>query len=159
MNDALCAFVEEQAAGLTHGDIRGLAARLPKLRERFFRLDAIEHPQLAEQYEFLALVVEDCSEHLPCKVSVVCSRELAFALLYLETQDGLLPDDAPGLGLTDKQAVVATVLHKHRQVLRTCPRGYLFRWEAEPVDFDRLVLDRLHHRLSDLRLRGLTRVH
>ena len=159
MNDELRLFVEEQAAGLTHGDISGLAARLPKLRRRFARLDVMEHRQLAEQYEFLALIVEDCSERLACKMSVDCSREMAFALLYLETQDGLLPDDAPGLGLTDKQAVVATVLHKHRQALRVCPRGYLFRWDTEPVDFDRMVLNRLHHRLSKLRLNGFTHVH
>ena len=150
---------EEQAGGLTQDDIRELATRLPKLRERFARLNVVEHRQLVEQYEFLALLVEDYSEHLACKVSVVCSRELAFALLYLETRDGLLPDDAPGLGLTDKQAVVATVLHKHRQALRTCPRGCLFRWEVEPVDFDRLVLNRLHQRLSRLRLNGLPQVH
>ena len=159
MNDELRAFVEEQAAGLTDGDLSGLTIRLPKLREKFSRLNVVEHRQLSEQYEFLALLVEDCSEHLACKVSAVCSRELAFALLYLETQDGLLPEDAPGLGWTDKQAVVATVLHKHRQALRSCPRGYLFQWDAEPVDFDRLVLNRLHHRLSKLRLNGFTHVH
>ena len=159
MNDELRAFVEEQAAGLTNNDISGLVSRLPKLRERFSQLNVVEHRQLSEQYEFMALLVEDCSEHLPCKVSVVCSRELAFALLYLETQDGLLPDDAPGLGLTDKQAVVATVLHKHCQALRVCPRGYLFQWEAEAVDFDRMILNRLHHRLSKLRLNGFTHVH
>ena len=158
MNDEMRTFVEDQAARLTSGDISGLVARLPKLRERFSHLNVVEHRQLSEQYEFIALLIEDCSEHLPCAVSVVCTRELAFALLYLETQDGILPNDAPGLGLTDKQAIVAIVLHKHRQALRTCPRGYLFRWGAEPVDFDRLVLNRLHHRLSRLRLNGFTQV-
>ena len=153
------AFVEEQAAGLTHDDISGLVARLPKLRERFSHLNVVEPRQLSEKYEFMALLVEDCSARLPCKVSVVCNRELAYALLYLETQNGLLPDDVPGLGLTDKQAVVATVLHKQRHALRVCPRGYLFQWEAEAVDFDRMILNRLHHQLSRLRLNGFTHVH
>ena len=58
-----------------------------------------------------------------------------------------------------RPAVVATVLHKHRQALRPCPRGYLFRWEAEPENFDRMVLNRLYHRLSNLRLNGFTHVH
>ena len=39
--------------------------------------------------------------------------------------------------------------------LRACPRGYLFRWEAAPVDFDRMVLDRLHHRLQKFRATSL----
>ena len=39
------------------------------------------------------------------------------------------------------------------------PRGYLFQWEAEPRDFDRMILNRLHHRLSRLRLNGFTHVH
>ena len=148
-------FVEEQAAKLAHGDIVELASRLPALREQFSCIPILEYPQLAEQYEFLALIVEDCSEQVDCKVPEVCQREAAFALLYLEKHGDLLPDDAPGIGLTDDQAVVATVLHKHRDVLRACPRGYLFRWEAAPVDFDRMVLDRLHHRLQKFRATSL----
>ena len=57
--------------------------------------------------------------------------------------------------MMDDQAVVATVLHKHRDALRECPRGYLFQWEAGPVDFDQMLLDRLHHRLERMRLDGL----
>ena len=145
------AFVEEQAAKLTHRDIVELASRLPALREQVSCIPILEYPQLAEQYEFFALIVQDCSEQMDCKVPAVCQHEAVFALLYLEKHGDLLPDDAPGIGLTDDQAVVATVLHKHRDALRACPRGYLFRWEAAPVDFDRMVLDRLHHRLHKFR--------
>ena len=145
------AFVEEQAAKLTHGDILKLASRLPALRAQFSCIPMLEYPQLAEQYEFFALIIQDCAEQVDCKVPKVCQREAAFALLYLEKHGDLLPDDAPGIGLTDDQAVVAAVLHKHRDALRVCPRGYLFRWEAAPVDFDRMVLDRLHRRLHKFR--------
>ena len=151
MNHEMQAFVEEQSAHLDHHDIVELASRLPALRERFSRLDRLEYPQLAEQYEFLALIVEDCSQEFDCKVPEVCQHEAAFALLYLETEGDLLPDDLPGFGMIDDQAVVATVLHKHRDALRACPRGYLFQWDAEPVDFDRMVLDRLHRRLARFR--------
>ncbi len=155
MSAALLAFVEEQAAKLTHGDIVGLAARLPALRERYSHIGVLEYPQLADQYEFLALLVEDCSQHVDCKLTENCQNESAFALLYLEKHGDLLPDNAPGLGLTDDGAVVATVLHKHRDALRNSPRGYLFAWDAEQVDFDQMLLDRLHHRLDRMRVDGL----
>ena len=151
MSHEMQAFVEEQSAHLNHHDIVELASRLPALREQFSRLDRLEYPQLAEQYEFLALIVEDCSQEFDCKVPEVCQHEAAFALLYLEMEGDVLPDDLPGFGMIDDQAVVATVLHKHRVALRACPRGYLFQWDAEPVDFDRMVLDRLHHRLARFR--------
>ena len=86
MNNEMQAFVEDQAAKLTHDDIVALASRLPALRERFSCAAVREYPQLAAQYDFLALIVEDCSHHLPCKVPEACQREAAFALLYLETQ-------------------------------------------------------------------------
>ena len=159
MSHELRAFVKEQAAKFTHDDIVELASRLPALREQFSCIPTLEYPQLAEQYEFFALIVGDCSERVDCKVPAVCQREAAFALLYLEKHGDLLPDDAPGIGLTDDQAVVATVLHKHRDALRACPRGYLFRWEAAPVDFDRMVLDRLHRRLHKFRATSLFGKH
>ncbi len=155
MSAALRSFVEEQAAKLTHDDIVNLAARLPVLRERFAHIGALEYPQLADQYKFLALLVEDCSQHVECNLSDECEHESAFALLYLEKHGDLLPDDVPGLGMTDDQAVVATVLHKHRDALRQSPRGYLFQWEADTVDFDQMLLNRLHHRLGRMRLEGL----
>ena len=99
--------------------------------------------------------MEDCSQHVECNLSDDCEHESAFALLYLEKHGDLLPDDVPGLGMTDDQAVVATVLHKHRDALRQSPRGYLFQWEADTVDFDQMLLNRLHHRLGRMRLEGL----
>jgi uncharacterized membrane protein YkvA (DUF1232 family) len=155
MNDQLRAFVQEQATELSHADIVELASRLPALRGRFSHISVLEYPQLAEQYQFLSLVIEDCSQRVNCHVPEACEREAAFALLYFERHGDLLPDDAPGIGLTDDQAVVATVLYKHREALRASPRGYLFQWDAAPVDFNRMVLDRLRHRLERFRLDGV----
>ena len=155
MSAQLLAFVEEQATKLTPDDITALASRLPALRERFSRIGTLEYPHLAEQYEFLSLLVEDCSAHVHGNLSEACDREVAFALLYLENRGDLLPDDVPGVGLTDDEAVVASVLHKHGDALRKSPRGYLFHWEAGPVDFDQMLLDRLHRRLGRMREDGL----
>ena len=154
MNDEMRAFVQEQAAELSHAEIVELASRLSALRERFSHISVVEYPQLAEQYQFLSLVVEDCGQRVDCHVPAACEREAAFALLYFERHGDLLPDDAPGIGLADDQAVVGTVLHKHREALRSSPRGYLFQWDAEPVDFNRMVLDRLRHRLKRFRMDG-----
>ena len=155
MNDEILLFVEEQAARLTHEDIVGLASRLPALRERISCIDILEYPQLAAQYRFIALKVEDCSQLLESHLSDTCDHELAFALLYLEAKGDVLPDATPEIGLVDDQAIVETVLYKHREALRHSPRGYLFEWATEPVDFDRMVLDRLHHRLSRARRDGI----
>lgn len=154
MNDEMLLFVEEQAAKLTHEDIVALASRLPALRERILSIAVLEYPQLAAQYEFLALKVEDCSQLLESHLSDVCDRELAFALLYLEAKGDILPDAIPGIGMTDDQALVETVLYKHREALRRSPRGYMFAWATEPVDFNRMILDRLHHRLVRARTIG-----
>ena len=155
MNDDILLFVEEQAARLTHENIVGLASRLPALRERISCIDNLEYPKLAAQYNFIALKVEDCSQLLECHLSDVCDRELAFALLYLEAKGDVLPDATPGIGLIDDQAIVEAVLYKHREALEHSPRGYLFEWATEPVDFDRMVLDRLHHRLARARQDGV----
>jgi hypothetical protein len=148
-------FVEQQAAYLTHEDIVGLASRLPILRKQIPHFDFLEYPRLAAQCEFIALKVEDCGQLLESHLSDVCCRELAFALIYLEAEGDVLPGAAPGIGLIDDQAIVETVLYKHREALRHSPRGYLFEWAAKPLDFDCLVLDRLHHRLARARLDGV----
>ena len=150
MNTELLTFIDAQAARLTPGDLAALASRLPDLRERFHGVAGRESPELAEQLEFLAEVVEDCAAGVNCAVPEACKREAAFALLYLEGGCALLPDAAPEVGLVDELAIVNTVLCRHEADLRATPRGHLWRWEVMPVDFDQLLLERLHARMERL---------
>lgn len=76
-------------------------------------------------------------------------------MLYLEAHGDLLPEAMPCIGYTDDQAIVQLVIHKHRDCLRASPRGYLFRWDEPPIDFDELLLARMHRRLEWMRQDGL----
>lgn len=151
MNTELLAFLDTQAARLTPMDLIALADRLPALRERFHDIAGLESPELAEQLEFLAQIVEDCATGVNCEVPDACRREAAFALLYLERGGDILPDQTPGIGLVDDLTIVNTVLCRHEATLRATPRGHLWSWEVRPVDFDRLVLERLHARMAGLK--------
>lgn len=150
MNTELNAFLDAQAARLTREDMVALAGRLPALRERFHAVAGRESPEMAEQLEFLAQIVEDCAAGTSCEVPDACKREAAFALLYLEREGDILPDGAAGIGLVDDLAIVNTVLCRHEAALRATPRGHLWAWEVRPVDFDQLVLERLHARIGQL---------
>ena len=151
MNTELLAFLDTQAAHLTDEDLAALAERLPALRERFHGVAGCESPELAEQLEFLAQLVEDAVAGVNCEVPDACRREAAFALLYLERGGDILPDQTPGIGLVDDLAIVNAVLCRHEAALRATPRGHLWKWEVSPVDFDRLVLERLHARMARLK--------
>ena len=150
MNTELIAFLEAQAARLTPADLTALAERLPALRERFRGLAGRESPELGEQLEFLAEIIEDCASGVDCQVPEVCRQEAAFALLYLERGGDILPDEAPEIGLVDDLALVNAVLIRHGAALRATPRGHLWTWEVRPVDFDQLLLERLHTRMARL---------
>ena len=150
MNTELLAFLEAQAARLTPADLTALAERLPTLRERFRSVASLESPDLAEQLEFLAEIVEDCASGVDCQVPESCRREAAFVLLYLEREGDILPDATPEIGLLDDLALVNAVLCRHEAALRATPRGHLWTWEVRPVDFDQLLLERLHARMARL---------
>lgn len=151
MNTELLAFLDTQAARLTPADLTALAGRLPALRERFHGVASLESPDLAEQLEFLAQIVEDCAAGVSCEVPDACRREAAFALLYLERQGDILPDATPEVGLVDDLVLVNTVLCRHEVALRATPRGHLWTWgQVSPLDFDQLLLGRLHARMARL---------
>ncbi len=150
MNTELLAFLDTQAARLTLADLVALAGRLPALRERFHGVAGRESPALAEQLELLAQIVEDCAAGVNCPVPDACRREAAFALLYLEKQGDILPDATPEVGLVDDLVLVNAVLCRHGAALRASPRGHLWNWEVTPLDFDQLLLERLHARMGRL---------
>ncbi len=148
MNTELLAFLDTRSARLTPEDLTALAGRLPALRERFHGIAGRESPELAEQVEFLSEIVEDCVAGVNCEVPDACKREAAFALLYLEMEDDTLPDPVPDIGLVDDLLLVNAVLCRHEVALRATPRGHLWTWQVRPVDFDQLLLERLHARMA-----------
>ena len=52
-------FIQEQARVLSLAELGRLTADLPALRQRFATIPARTYPSLADQLQFLSLVVED----------------------------------------------------------------------------------------------------
>jgi hypothetical protein len=59
MTTGLIDFVQRQAGVLSVADLDRLIADLPALRERFTKIPSQTYPYLADQLEFLSLVLED----------------------------------------------------------------------------------------------------
>src|SRR5258707_14493968 len=96
MTKELTDFIRYQASSLSVADLDRLIADLPGLRERFAKIPAQTYPCLADQLQFLSLVVEDQILRDPAAELV---GEAAFALLYFQRATDLIPDSIPGMGL------------------------------------------------------------
>ena len=59
MTSEITGFIQSQARALSIADIDRLIVDLPALRERFAKIPAQTYPYLADQLEFLSLVVEE----------------------------------------------------------------------------------------------------
>jgi uncharacterized membrane protein YkvA (DUF1232 family) len=129
-------FIQEQARVLSLAELGRLTADLPALRERFATIPARTYPSLADQLQFLALVVEDQVVRNPAGQMV---GEAAFALLYFQRASDLIPDSIPGMGLLDDAMIVRIVLGRHEQAFKISPHGDKLSWPAPRFDVDQLL--------------------
>ena len=129
-------FIQNQARALSLSAIERLIADLPALRERFAKIAAQTYPYLADQLQFLSLVVEDQVVRDPAGEIV---GEAAFALLYFQRVTDLIPDSIPGMGLLDDAIIVRIVLGRHEDAFKSGSYGYMLNWPAPSFDLDQLL--------------------
>ena len=114
------------------GAIERLIGDLPALRKRFAKIPAQSYPDLADQLQFLSLVVEDLTVRDPVGEIV---DEAAFALLYFQSANDLIP----GLGLLDDAIIVRIVLGRHEYAFKSSSYGNMLNWPAPSFDLDQLL--------------------
>jgi uncharacterized membrane protein YkvA (DUF1232 family) len=129
-------FIQSQGRALSVADLDRLIADLPALRERFAKIPAQTYPNLADQLQFLSLVVEDQVVRDPAGEMV---GEAAFALLYFQRATDLIPDSIPGMGLLDDAMIVRMVLGRHERAFKSRSHGYKLSWPAPSFDGDQLL--------------------
>jgi uncharacterized membrane protein YkvA (DUF1232 family) len=129
-------FIQSQSRALSVAELDRLSADLPALRERFAKIPAHTYPYLANQLQFLSLVVEDQVVRDPAGEMV---GEAAFALLYFQRATDLIPDSIPGMGLLDDAMIVRIVLGRHEHAFKFSQHGYKLSWPAPSFDIDQLL--------------------
>ena len=129
-------FIQNQALAISITAIERLVADLPALRKRFAKIRAQSYPYLADQLQFLSLVVEDQVVRDPAGEIV---GEAAFALLYFQRATDLIPDSIPGMGLLDDAMIVRIVLGRHEHAFKSSSHAYNLSWPGPSFDVEQLL--------------------
>ena len=136
MTRELIDFIQSQARAISLAKLDRLTGDLAALRERFVKIPAHTYPYLANQLQFLSLVVEDQVVRDPAGEMV---GEAAFALLYFQRTTDLIPDSIPGMGLLDDSMIARIVLGRHEQAFKFSLHGHKLSWPAPSFDVDQLL--------------------
>ena len=136
ITEEITSFVQSQARALSVTDIERLIADLPALRERSAKIPTQTYPYLADQLEFLSLVVKELVVQDPAGEIV---GEAAFALLYFQRATDLIPDSIPGMGLLDDGIIVSVVLGRQEHAFKSSSHGYKLSWPSASFSVDQLL--------------------
>ena len=132
-------FIQIQARALSLGHLDELIVDLLALRERFTEISAQPYPYLADQLEFLSLVVESQADGLKRDPVPQMLAEASFALLYFQRTTDLIPDSITGLDLLDDAVVVSMVLRRHAHAFKCNSHADKLRWPFPTFDVDQLL--------------------
>jgi uncharacterized membrane protein YkvA (DUF1232 family) len=131
MNDELQGYITDGARRITPAHLDKLVRLLPNIRLAVTQVT--EFPDLPDQVEFLAEIIEDFHAGLNRSVPFTAIAESAFALFYLRKVTDIIPDSIPKAGFIDDAAIVAAVFETYK---RPFLKHMLARNARKPVEQD-----------------------
>ena len=129
MNVDLNEFIIDGARMITPIHLDKLVRWLPEIRLAVTQVT--EFPNLADQVEFLAEIIEDFQAGLNRSIPFMAIAEAAFALFYLRRGVDIIPDVIPGSGLADDAAIITAVFERYKQPFL---RQVLARNARKPIE-------------------------
>jgi uncharacterized membrane protein YkvA (DUF1232 family) len=129
MNVDLNEFITDGARRITPIHLDKLVRWLPEIRLAVTQVT--EFPNLADQVEFLAEIIEDFQAGLNRSIPFMAIAEAAFALFYLRRGVDIIPDVIPGSGLADDAAIITAVFERYKQPFL---RQVLARNARKPIE-------------------------
>jgi uncharacterized membrane protein YkvA (DUF1232 family) len=139
MTRELIGFIQTQAGALSVVDIRRLIRDLPALGERFATIPLQTYPYLLGHLEFLFLVFKEQVTGRSGSPARLIVSEAAFALLYFERTNDLIPDSIPGIGLLDDAMIASLVVRRNEAAFKHSSHAHKLRWPLPVFDIDQLL--------------------
>jgi uncharacterized membrane protein YkvA (DUF1232 family) len=106
-------FILDGARRVTPRYVGKLVRQLPEIR--LVATQVTQFPQLADQVEFLAELIEDFHSGLNQDVPYTAIAEAAFALSYLHKGVDIIPDRIPDIGYADDAAIITVVFETYKE--------------------------------------------
>jgi uncharacterized membrane protein YkvA (DUF1232 family) len=116
MNQELQDFITDGARRITPVHLDKLIRLLPKIRLAVNQVT--EFPDLPDQVEFLAEIIEDFHAGLNRSIPFTAIAESAFALFYVRKVNDLIPDSIPRSGYSDAAVITAVFENYKRPFLK-----------------------------------------
>jgi uncharacterized membrane protein YkvA (DUF1232 family) len=113
MKQDLHQFILDGARRITPRYVSKLVRHLPEIR--LVATQVAEFPQLTDQVEFLAELIEDFHSGLNQNVPYTAIAEAAFALSYLRKAVDIIPDRIPDIGYADDAAIITAVFETYKE--------------------------------------------
>jgi uncharacterized membrane protein YkvA (DUF1232 family) len=131
MNEELQDFITDGARRMTPVHLDKLVRLLPKIRLSVTQVT--DFPDLPDQVEFLAEIIEDFHAGLNRSIPFTAIAESAFALFYLRKATDIIPDMIPRTGLADDAAIITAVFENYK---RPFLKHVLARNVRKPIEQD-----------------------
>ena len=113
MNQELQDFIADGARRITPVHLDKLVRLLPEIRLAVTQVT--QFPNLPDQVEFLAEIIEDFHAGLNRSIPFTAIAESAFALFYLRKGVDIFPDSIPRTGYVDDAAIITAVFENYKR--------------------------------------------